>query len=254
MTLRQAAGYLKTNSIVLIPLSAFLVLVRISQQYSSSLAPLPFLHNIRLTKTLLPITLALLPVSFWIFPLLLYSCISELSPLLTSLDVHCIVDGCDPHPSLILLFLLHISPLFLYSFLVLLLSLLSSTTFYDISPELLCDSESAKHSDTLDVDVLSLPHTQSKKFSSLWQTTGNSKLNGGCPAQNMVFERANRACSEFGDRAVFNPVDTSNRNVFLEWGISDALFIDGKKIRTGPPPSYASIRKHIEKQIKKTYR
>jgi len=85
------------------------------------------------------------------------------------------------------------------------------------------------------------------------KVTVTAFLNGWCPAQNMVFERAKRACSEFGDRAVFNPVDTSDRNVFLEWGISDALFIDKKKIRTGPPPSYASIRKHIEKRVQKIH-
>jgi hypothetical protein len=31
---------------------------------------------------------------------------------------------------------------------------------------------------------------------------------------------------------------TSVRNFFCEWGISDGLFIDGKHIRTGPPPLF----------------
>jgi len=76
-------------------------------------------------------------------------------------------------------------------------------------------------------------------------------LNGWCPAGNMVFERAKRAASEFGDKVVFRKIDTSDRNVFLEWGIADALFIDDKQVRTGPPPSYEKIKKLIAKRAKK---
>lgn len=66
----------------------------------------------------------------------------------------------------------------------------------------------------------------------------------------MVFERAKKAASEFGDKVVFRKIDTFNRNVFLEWGIADALFIDEKQVRTGPPPSYKKIRKLIAKRVK----
>ncbi len=78
-----------------------------------------------------------------------------------------------------------------------------------------------------------------------------SFINGWCPAQNIVFERAKRAASEFGDIVVFTEVDTFNRETFLEWGIADALYIDEKQIRTGPPPSYEDIRKKIAKRVKK---
>lgn len=76
-------------------------------------------------------------------------------------------------------------------------------------------------------------------------------LNGWCPAQNLVFERAKRAASEFGDKVVFRKIDTFDRNVFLEWGIADALFIDDKLVRVGPPPSYEKIKKLIAKKVKK---
>lgn len=76
-------------------------------------------------------------------------------------------------------------------------------------------------------------------------------LNGWCPAMNMVFERARRAASEFGDKVVFQKIDTSDRNVFLDWGISDALFIDNRQMKTGPPPSYEKIKKAIAKRVKK---
>jgi hypothetical protein len=75
--------------------------------------------------------------------------------------------------------------------------------------------------------------------------------NGWCPGQNIVFERAKRAAAEFGDGVVFREVDTLDRTAFLEWGTADALFIDGKSVRTGPPPSYKKIRKKIEKRIKR---
>ncbi|MDZ7262336.1 MAG: GNAT family N-acetyltransferase [candidate division KSB1 bacterium] len=83
------------------------------------------------------------------------------------------------------------------------------------------------------------------------KVTVTAFMNGWCPAQNMVFERAKRAASEFGAKVVFREIDTFDRNVFLEWGIADALFIDQKQVRTGPPPSYEKIKKLIAKRVKK---
>jgi len=68
---------------------------------------------------------------------------------------------------------------------------------------------------------------------------------------NMVGERARRAAAEFGDRVAFTEVDTSDRAAYLEWGIADGLFIDGKPVRTGPPPSYDTIRRKIARRVKK---
>ena len=76
-------------------------------------------------------------------------------------------------------------------------------------------------------------------------------VNGWCMAQNLVYERAKRAAGEFGDRVVFQEYDTSDTQVFSEWGMTDALFIDGKQVRTGPPPSYEKIKKLIVKRVKK---
>jgi hypothetical protein len=67
----------------------------------------------------------------------------------------------------------------------------------------------------------------------------------------MTFERAKRAAAELGDRVVFRAVDTSDRTAFREWGEADALFVDGKALRAGPPPSYRKIREKIEKRLKK---
>ena len=83
------------------------------------------------------------------------------------------------------------------------------------------------------------------------KVTVTAFLNGWCPAQNIVFERAKRAASEFRDKVVFREINTFDRKVFLEWGIADALFIDDKQVRTGPPPSYEKIKKLIAKRVKK---
>ncbi len=74
---------------------------------------------------------------------------------------------------------------------------------------------------------------------------------GWCQAQNISFERARRAAESFDDRVVFRAIDTTDQETFLEWGISDGLFIDGKEIRTGPPPSVDKLHSLIAKRRKK---
>jgi GNAT superfamily N-acetyltransferase len=83
------------------------------------------------------------------------------------------------------------------------------------------------------------------------QVTITGFRNGWCPAQNIVFERAKRASEEVGEKAVFLEIPTQNRETFLEWGISDSLYIDERKVRTGPPPSYEKLKKKITRQVQK---
>lgn len=71
---------------------------------------------------------------------------------------------------------------------------------------------------------------------------------GWCLAQNLVYERAKRAAAEFGDKVVFREIDTSSRGAVAEWGVADAVLIDGKNAQKGPPPSYEKIRKMIAKR------
>ena len=73
--------------------------------------------------------------------------------------------------------------------------------------------------------------------------------NGWCTAQNLAFERAKRAAADLGERVDFQVVDTSERAATLEWGLCDALFIDGKRVWTGPPPSYASLRQKMASRL-----
>ncbi len=83
------------------------------------------------------------------------------------------------------------------------------------------------------------------------KVTVTALLSGWCPAMNMTFERAKRAAAALGEKVVFRAVDTLDRQVFREWGEADALFIDGRALRPGPPPSYEKLRKKISKQVKK---
>jgi hypothetical protein len=77
--------------------------------------------------------------------------------------------------------------------------------------------------------------------------------NGWCPAQNIVVERARRVAQdrELENKVAFQEIDTFDPVVFREWGIADALFVDNKQVRTGPPPSYARIYKLVKKRTKR---
>jgi hypothetical protein len=76
-------------------------------------------------------------------------------------------------------------------------------------------------------------------------------INGWCPAQNMSCERARRASMEFQGRIELREFNTRDREVVKEWGIFEGLFLDGKEIRIGPPPSYEKLRKKIARKVKK---
>lgn len=76
-------------------------------------------------------------------------------------------------------------------------------------------------------------------------------MNGWCPAQNIVYERAKRVAGEYPDQVEFVGINTNDRSLLLEYGIVDGLFVDDKQIRTGPPPSYEKLKKIIGKKVKK---
>ncbi len=77
-----------------------------------------------------------------------------------------------------------------------------------------------------------------------------SLVNGWCPAQNLACERARRAAAACGESVEFTVIDTSDRAAFEEWGIADALFIDGKPVRFGPPPHFEGLRRRIAKRAR----
>ncbi len=75
--------------------------------------------------------------------------------------------------------------------------------------------------------------------------------NGWCQAMNISCERARRASEEFPGKINLVEIDTKDKKNLEEWGIFDAIYIDGKEVRVGPPPTYKSIKKKIERKVRK---
>ena len=81
-----------------------------------------------------------------------------------------------------------------------------------------------------------------------------SFVNGICPAMNLGHERAKKAAAELGAPVEFRTIPTREPAVLEEWGIGDALYINGKELPLGPPPSYQKILKRLRKEVKKSRR
>ena len=83
------------------------------------------------------------------------------------------------------------------------------------------------------------------------KVTVTSFLSGRCPAGNLVHERARRAAEELGDKVVFRTINAHDREAMRQHGEVGALYVDDKRVRTGPPPSYEKIRGWIAKKARK---
>ncbi len=70
-------------------------------------------------------------------------------------------------------------------------------------------------------------------------------------AEKDVKKRGVKGLVAWGVPLVFHEINTFSKKEFDEWGISDSLFINRKKVNTGPPPSYKKIKKKIAKKLKK---
>lgn len=77
---------------------------------------------------------------------------------------------------------------------------------------------------------------------------------GWCPAANLVYERARRAAEEVGEPVSFTTIDTSDRDVLVGFGRSDAVFVDGRPLQRSAPPSYASIRRRLDRRRRRLLR
>lgn len=74
---------------------------------------------------------------------------------------------------------------------------------------------------------------------------------GWCQSINITCERTKKVSLEFPDKIDLNEFETIDKEVVDEWGINDALFINGKELFLGPPLSYEKIRKKIRKRVNK---
>lgn len=74
---------------------------------------------------------------------------------------------------------------------------------------------------------------------------------GWCPAANIVYERAQRASEELGTEVHFSSIDTSDRETLLRCGHSNEVFVNGRPLQRGAPPSYKTVRRKIERQLRR---
>ncbi len=74
---------------------------------------------------------------------------------------------------------------------------------------------------------------------------------GWCMAANLTTERVRRACSECGPAVACCVIDTSEPASAASWGFTDEIFIDGKRLRTGPPPSFEKVHSAIARRVAK---
>lgn len=86
------------------------------------------------------------------------------------------------------------------------------------------------------------------------QVTLMAFCSGWCPATNLVYERARQAAEDLGPPVVFTPIDTSDPTAMRRHGHSDVVFLDGKPLQRGAPPSYDAIRKRTSKRVRRLKR
>lgn len=77
---------------------------------------------------------------------------------------------------------------------------------------------------------------------------------GWCPAANLVYERARQVAEELGDEVAFTTVDTFDRDTFVACGHSDEVFVNGKALQRGAPPSFKTVKRKIAKQLQRQRR
>lgn len=94
-----------------------------------------------------------------------------------------------------------------------------------------------------------LPETGRKPEPAAGKVVVCGCVSGWCPAQSLAFERARRAAAPFGDAVEVRMVDTGDRERLLEWGQGDALFVDGRQVSTGPPPSEAKLARLLRRRV-----
>lgn len=82
------------------------------------------------------------------------------------------------------------------------------------------------------------------------KVTVTAFYNGRCQVQCIALERARRGVKEYGDQVVLVEINTFDREIFLEWGIADALYVEDTNLTKGPPVTYERIIKVIDKKLK----
>lgn len=83
------------------------------------------------------------------------------------------------------------------------------------------------------------------------QVTITAFLSGWCPAMNLVYERAKGVAEEIGPPVVFVSIDTREPAAMRRHGHTDDVFLDGRRLQRGAPPSYAAIKRKTSKRVRR---
>jgi len=94
-----------------------------------------------------------------------------------------------------------------------------------------------------------LPETGKRPERLAGKVVVTACASGWCMGQNLALERARRAAARYGERVELRVIDTCDRAALLEWGECDALFVDGKRVRTGPPPPERKLAGLIGRRV-----
>jgi lipoprotein signal peptidase/GNAT superfamily N-acetyltransferase len=79
-------------------------------------------------------------------------------------------------------------------------------------------------------------------------------VSGWCPALNLAAERARRAALTLEGAVDFELVNTRPPEVRDAWGIADGVFVDGRRLSFGPPPSYQRVLRTIVRAVRRRAR
>ena len=78
--------------------------------------------------------------------------------------------------------------------------------------------------------------------------------NGWCGGRNAACERARRVAGELGEAVAYQEIDTSSLDAVRLWGHADAVLLDHRELKFGPPPSEAALRKKITRAAERRRR
>jgi GNAT superfamily N-acetyltransferase len=79
-----------------------------------------------------------------------------------------------------------------------------------------------------------------------------TSLNSGwCVSANVLRDTARIAAADFNGDVVFHEVDTSDRVKMLDWGNSDALYIDEERVDVGEPPTLDQLKHMLAQRVRR---
>lgn len=79
----------------------------------------------------------------------------------------------------------------------------------------------------------------------------SSCVNGWCPSMNIGHERMRRVLASDPEHVQHRVIDTGDPMMREAWGVTDAIYVDGKPLRYGPPPSEKRLARLVAKRVRR---